>query len=129
MLVAAEPVLPDWGVPPPADMERYEGGGMSGLAGTWEWAQGMIDTVVGKVSIPGFGTPKLDPGTVIQTGPSGETLVRQQPGFPVGVPPPTSTKTEFNLGAAAMIGGAILLGMVVLGKMGGSGGGHTRRWR
>ena len=118
MIVEALIILPEAGVPSLDEMERYEHG-MAGLDGTWDWVTGTIDTAIKKISIPGFGTPLVAPGTVIQTA-EGVTA-RQTGGYPIAIPAPPSTRTqtEFSLGTGIMLAGAaVLVGLIAISRGG-----------
>jgi hypothetical protein len=73
----------------------------------------VLGGALAKIQIPGFGVPQVEPGTVIQTGPSGTLVTRQQAGYPVpvatgqiGVTGTASTGTGMMLiaGALAVVG-------------------------
>lgn len=117
MLLPVQPSLPEPGVPALPDMERYEEG-MAGLGVDWGWITGTADKILEKVQLPGFGTPKYAPGTVIST-PEG-TAVRQETGYPVTVPQRESTTGfEFSTGAGVMLAGAaVFVGLMFLSRGG-----------
>lgn len=139
-------VQPGWTMPGVPDLDTMEAAarnpshvgvsglpapGMSGLGGWGDWIQETADTVIGKINIPGFGTPALEPGTNIQEKEG--IYQRQSPGYPVNPAqlPYTASdvrlKTETDSGTGALvlagIGGLVLL-MVLKG---GGGGGRGKR--
>ena len=78
-----------------------------------------ISTVLGKIQVPGFGTPSYEPGTFVeQITPTGTYIAGKQPsGLPVPVvagqmTATTSTGTGLVLGAVAVV----ILAVVLLGK-------------
>jgi hypothetical protein len=69
-----------------------------------------ITAALAKIQIPGFGVPKVERGTVVQAGPSGTIITRQEAGYPV----PVATGQIGVTGQASTGTGLMLLGGAVV---------------
>jgi hypothetical protein len=69
-----------------------------------------ISAALAKIQIPGFGVPKVERGTVVQAGPGGTLITRQEEGYPV----PVATGQIGVTGQASTGTGLMLLGGAVV---------------
>jgi hypothetical protein len=75
-------------------------------SGFWDFLGGAL----AKIQIPGFGVPQVERGTVVQSGPSGTIITRQEAGYPV----PVATGQIGVTGQASTGTGLMLLGGAVV---------------